>query len=110
MACTGFVPESITGGIAAGQDSGDRYMPHLEMNRTTRFSDLRRTGETAADLPFSGWRGMGRDGVGRGRLVPVLYRRNARNLVDSLGAVLLAALLYPFVRGYVRDMRRAGAR
>ena len=104
---TRFVPESITGGIAAGQDSGERYRSLLEMKRTTGFADQRERGGSAADQQVQV---PGSTGSYRGlpaRVVPDFYRR----MIDNTAALAVAALLYPAVVWAYRDERReAGAR
>lgn len=89
--CTGFVPESITGDIAAGQDSGDRYRSRLEMNRTTGFSNQGKRHHLRRDQRI---RVVARPDVTRRdatRFVPDLYRRIAQTLALIVAATLLPA-------------------
>lgn len=91
--CTGFVPGSITGGSAAGQDAGDRYRSRLDMKRTTGNADQGERGENAADLQLLVLGGPPRSVLVRTRVVPVFYRRLRRDLVNTVAAIPAAVVL-----------------
>lgn len=108
--CTGFVPESITGGSAAGQDSGVRYRSRLVMKRTTGNADQGDRGESAADLHVDVLPGTGRYSPVRPRVVPDFYRRTRRDLVNIIGAILLFPIFYVFAVLLDWQDRKAGVR
>lgn len=105
--CTGFVPESITSGSAAGQGSGIRYRSRLEMKRTLDLSNLRVSGGTRPDLRFEGNPGQPRATGGNERVVPNLYRRRRTSVVAIVAELLgmvLAAVAYGTLGGLVGEI------
>lgn len=77
---TGFVPESITGGIAAGQDGVDRYKSRFDMKRTTGNADQGNGDGNAADqrVPVPEVTALPRRSPAR--FVPDFYRDRRRPL------------------------------
>lgn len=73
LTCTRFVPETITGGVPAGQSVGDWYKSRFDMKCTMGNADQGEGGADSLDLQELGsrWVGKGRDGARW--FVPVLY-------------------------------------
>jgi hypothetical protein len=98
VSCTGFVPETITGGSAAGQRVADRYKSRLEMKRTIGNADQRIGDRNRADLRVQVSPGQSQSVSGTSWFVPDFYRAT-RVIVDTLTTSILD-----------RQDRKAGAR
>lgn len=97
-AFTGFVPETITGGSAAGQRVADRYKSRLEMKRTSGNADQGIGRGNAAYQRVSTPADPGGPGHTRCWFVPDLYP-------TKITVTVLVAVL-----SVQRDDRQGGAR